>query len=140
MKTQQKPSKALNISLWVLQFLLAAMFLMVGIMKLSQPIEKLSESLPWAAQVPEALVRFIGLSELLGAIGLILPALLRIKPILTPVAAIGIAIVMVLATFFHISRGETGAIGMNIILILIAAFIAWGRFKKVPIAAKGSVA
>ena len=140
MKTQQKQSKASNITLWILQFLLAAMFLMAGFMKLSQPIDELSKSLPWAAQVPEGLVRFIGAAEVLGALGLILPALLRIKPILTPIAALGIATVMLFAIFFHGSRGENSAIGMNVVLILIAALIAWGRFKKAPIAPKGSLA
>ena len=109
-------------------------------MKLSQPIEELSKSLPWASQVPEGLVRFIGAAEVLGAVGLILPALLRIKPILTPIAALGIATVMLFAIFFHGSRGENSAIGMNVVLILIAALIAWGRFKKAPIAPKGSLA
>ena len=136
MKQQQQRSKALHISLWVAQVLLAAMFLMSGFMKLAQPIDKLSQMLPWASQVPEALVRFIGLSEVLGAVGLILPSLLRIKPQLTAWAAIGIAVIMLFATFFHISRGETGAIGMNICLALLAAFVAWGRFKKVPITPK----
>ena len=140
MKTQQKQSKAWNITLWILQFLLAAMFLMAGFMKLSQPIDELSKSLPWAAQVPEGLVRFIGAAEVLGALGLILPALLRIKPILTPIAALGIATVMLFAIFFHGSRGENSAIGMNVVLIIIAALIAWGRFKKAPIAPKGSLA
>ena len=140
MKTQQKQSKAWNITLWILQILLAAMFLMAGFMKLSQPIDELSKSLPWAAQVPEGLVRFIGAAEVLGALGLILPALLRIKPILTPIAALGIATVMLFAIFFHGSRGENSAIGMNVVLILIAALIAWGRFKKAPIAPKGSLA
>ena len=140
MKTQQKQSKAWNITLWILQFLLAAMFLMAGFMKLSQPIDELSKSLPWAAQVPEGLVRFIGAAEVLGALGLILPALLRIKPILTPIAALGIATVMLFAIFFHGSRGENSAIGMNVVLIIIAALIAWGRFKKAPIAPKVSLA
>ena len=140
MKTQQKQSKAWNITLWILQFLLAAMFLMAGFMKLSQPIDELSKSLPWASQVPEGLVRFIGAAEVLGALGLILPALLRIKPILTPIAALGIATVMLFAIFFHGSRGENSAIGMNVVLISIAALIAWGRFKKAPIAPKGSLA
>ncbi len=140
MKTQQKQSKAWNITLWILQLLLAAMFLMAGFMKLSQPIDELSKSLPWAAQVPEGLVRFIGAAEVLGALGLILPALLRIKPILTPIAALGIATVMLFAIFFHASRGENSAIGMNVVLILIAALIVWGRFKKAPIAPKGSLA
>ena len=138
MKTVQQPSKALNITLWIAQVLLAAMFLMSGLMKVSQPIEKLSESLAWTAQVPELLVRFIGVAEVLGALGLILPSLLRIKPRLTVTAALGLALVMIFAAVFHISRGENGAIGMNIILIAIALFIAWGRSKKAPIAPKGA--
>ena len=136
MKQQQQRSKELHIGLWVAQVLLAAMFLMSGFMKLAQPIDKLSQMLPWASQVPEALVRFIGLSEVLGAVGLILPSLLRIKPQLTAWAAIGIAVIMLFATFFHLSRGETGAIVMNIFLALLAAFVAWGRFKKAPITRK----
>jgi uncharacterized membrane protein YphA (DoxX/SURF4 family) len=124
MKIQQKQSKAWNITLWILQFLLAAMFLMAGFMKLFQPMDELSKSLPWAAQVPEGLVRFIGAAEVLGALGLILPALLRIQPILTPMAALGIATVMLFAIFFHGSRGDNSAIGMNVVLILIAALIA----------------
>ncbi len=83
--------------------------------------------------MPAALVRFIGVSELLGGFALILPAALRIKPELTGWAAIGLAAVMLFATIFHISRGEFSAIGMNIILGIIAVFIAWGRFKKAPI-------
>ena len=138
MQQQQQRSKALHITLWIAQVLLAAMFLMAGLMKLSQPIEKLAQSLPWAAQVPEALVRFIGVAEFLGAVGLILPSLLRIQPKLTPIAAIGLALVQIFAIAFHLSRGETGVIGMNFVLIAIAAFIAWGRFKKAPIAPKSS--
>ena len=130
---QPQRSKALHITLWVAQVALALMFLMAGFMKLAQPIEELAKSLPWASQVPEAFVRFIGLSELLGGLGLILPAALRIKPVLTPWAAVGLAVVMVLASGFHVSRGESSVIGMNFILAAVAVFIAWGRFKKAPI-------
>ena len=122
---QQPRSKALHITLWVLQTLLAAMFLMSGLMKVSQPIEKLSQSLAWTAQVSELLVRFIGVAEVLGALGLILPSLLRIKPRLTVTAALGLALVIVFAWAFHISSSENGAIGMNVVLLSIAAFIAW---------------
>ena len=133
---QPAPSKALNIILWIAQVLLAGMFLMSGFMKVAQPIEELAKMLPWASQVPEGLVRFIGISEVLGGLGLILPALLRIKPQLTAWAAIGLALVMLFAAGFHASRGENSAIGMNVILALIAIFIAWGRFKKAPIRPK----
>ena len=136
MKQQQQYSKALHITLWIAQVILAAMFLMSGFMKVSQPIDQLSKMLPWTAQVAEGLVRFIGVAEILGALGLILPSLLRIQPKLTPIAAVGLALVMLFAAAFHISRGETPAIGMNFVLIAIAAFIAWGRFKRAPIALK----
>ena len=135
---QQQRSKALHITLCIAQVILAAMFLMSGFMKLAQPIDQLSNMLPWTAQVSEALVRFIGVAEVLGAIGLILPSLLRIQPKLTPIAAVGLALVMLFAVVFHISRGETPMIGMNFILIAIAAFIAWGRFKKASIASKSA--
>ncbi len=129
-------SKALNISLWVAQVILALMFIMAGAMKSTQPIEELGKSLPWVNEVSAGLVRFIGISELLGGIGILLPSILRIKPILTPLAAAGLAVVMVLAFVYHIAKGEYNVLGMNIILASIALFVAWGRYKKQPIAAK----
>lgn len=132
----KKTSKAMHISLWGVQVLLAAMFLMSGIMKATMPIEKLSEMLPWATSVPEGLVKFIGVSELLGGLGLIFPSLLRIKPMLTVWAGIGLAAIMLLAIPFHISRGETPMIGMNAIFMLLALFVAWGRSKKAVISPK----
>ena len=138
MSTQS--SKGMHIGLWVAQGLMAAMFLMAGFMKLAQPIPELAASLPWVEEFPELLVRFIGLSEVLGAIGLILPAALRIQPKLTPYAATGLAVVMVLALVFHLSRGEFEAAPMNVILFGILAFIAWGRSKKAPIAPKNQLA
>jgi putative oxidoreductase len=134
--TPQNRSKVLNISLWVAQVLLAGMFIMAGFTKVAQPIEHLSQMLPWASEVPVALVRFIGISEILGGLGLILPALLRIKPQLTVWAAVGLVAVMILALIFHLSRGESAAISFNIILALVAGFVAWGRFKKTPILSK----
>lgn len=129
-------SNAMHITLWIAQSLLAAMFLMSGFMKLSMPIEKLAAMLPWATSVPAAIVKLIGLSEFLGGVALLLPSLLRIKPNLTVLAGFGLATIMVLAIPFHISRGETSMIGMNGLFMLLALFIAWGRWKKVPIAAK----
>ena len=134
--TNQKNNKTINIALWVAQVLLGAMFVMAGAMKSFQPLEALAASLPWVESTPLALVRFIGISELLGGLGLLLPSILRIKPHLTSWAAIGLAIVMVLAAIFHGSRGEFSAIGMNVVLMAIAGFIAWGRTKKAPILAK----
>ena len=127
-------SKALHIALWVAQVLLALNFGLAGVMKSSQPIAELAKRMAWAGDIPELLVRFIGVSELLGAIGLILPAATRIKPALTPLAAAGLTTIMVLAALFHLQRGETGALPINIVLGGLAAFVAWGRWKKAPIA------
>ncbi len=132
----QRPSKALNIALWVVQVLLAVMFLMAGANKLFQSIAELSKMLPWVTEVPEELVRFIGISELLGGLGLLLPSILRIKPNLIPLAAIGLAVVMVLAAIFHISKGEASVIGINFVIMALTLFVAWGRAKKAPIQPK----
>jgi putative oxidoreductase len=126
-------SKGWNIALWILQVILAAMFLMAGFTKVSTPLADLTTMMPWTADVPLAMVRFIGASEILGALGLLLPSLLRIKPVLTPVAAAGLVVVMVLAALFHATRGEFSAIGFNFVLASLAAVAAWGRFKKAPV-------
>lgn len=134
--TNSNSSKKMNIVLWVVQILLAIMFLMSGIMKAAMPIEKLATMLPWASSVPAALVKLIGVSELLGGIGIVLPSLLRIKPNLTIWASSGLALIMLLAIPFHISRGETQMIGMNIMFMLLALLVAWGRMKKSVITPK----
>ena len=126
----------MNISLWIAQGLMAAMFIMAGASKSFQSIEALAEGMPWVNDVSSTLVRFIGVSELLGGIGIILPAILRIKPKLTSLAAWGLVAVMVLAAGFHGMRGEYGAIGANAVFIAILAFVAWGRSKKAPILPK----
>ena len=129
-----RPPKALHLGLWVVQGLLGAMFLAVGAMKATQPIAVLVDTLGWPAAVPAALVRVIGVAELLGALGLILPAATRVKPMLTPLAGVGLAMVLLLATIFHISRGELGALPIPLVLGGLAAFVAWGRAAKAPIA------
>ena len=134
--TDQKNNKALNITLWIAQGLFAVMFIMAGLTKASQPIQALAESMPWALDIPAELVRFIGISELLGGLGLVLLAALRIKPFLTVLAAYGLAVVMILAAIFHATRGEFPAIGINVFMMAIALFIAWGRSKKALILSK----
>jgi putative oxidoreductase len=129
----QSSSKGLRIALWIVQVLLALAFTGAGLTKLLTPIAELAANMDWVNALP-GLVRFIGAAEFLGAVGLILPALTRIKPGLTPLAAAGLTVVMLLAAPFHLSRGEIGAIVPNLILGTLAAFVAWGRFKKAPIA------
>ena len=127
-------SKGWTIALWVAQGLLAALFLMAGLMKLTQPVDALAQQLPWVTSVPELLVRFIGLAELAGALGLVLPAALRVQPRLTVLAALGLVAVMVLATLFHVTRGELSVVPMNVVIAAHAGFVAWGRTRKAPIA------
>jgi uncharacterized membrane protein YphA (DoxX/SURF4 family) len=132
--TEAQPSKGLHIALWIVQVLLALAFAMAGSGKATQPLDALAARMPWVTQVGEPMVRFIGVSELLGALGLILPAATRIKPKLTALAGLGLVAIMVLASLFHASRGEFMVIPANALLGGLAAFVAWGRFKKAPIA------
>lgn len=119
----------MNIILWIVQILLAAAFGMFGFSKISQPMESLTGMMPWVTAVPALLVRFIGVAELAGAIGLVLPRLTGIQPRLTAWAGVGLALVMGLAAIFHITRGEFGNIGFNAVLLALAALVAWGRWK-----------
>jgi uncharacterized membrane protein YphA (DoxX/SURF4 family) len=135
--TAPQPRRALNVTLWVVQILLAIAFAMTGLMKLTQPVAALAAQMAWVGSVPAVLVRFIGLAELAGAAGLILPALTRIQPRLTAVAAIGLVVVMLLASLTHASRGEFGMIPVNLVLGALAAFVAWGRGKAAPITPRG---
>lgn len=128
----------LHIALWIAQVLLALLFAGAGSAKVMTPLPELAKSLPFTADLPGWLVRFIGISEIAGAIGLILPALARIMPRLTAVAGLGLAAVMALATVFHLFRGEISAMPMTIAIGAVAAFVAWGRWARVPIAPRAS--
>jgi uncharacterized membrane protein YphA (DoxX/SURF4 family) len=124
----------MKIVLWILQILLAAAFIAAGAMKLTQPLAMLATALPWTADVPGALVRFIGVTEILGALGLVLPAATRILPRLTPLAAAALAVDMVLATLFHLVRGEAMAVPPTLVLAALLVFVAWGRAFRAPVA------
>lgn len=118
----------MDIFLWVLQGLLAAMFGLAGVMKTTQPKEKLAGNMPWVDDFSLGTVRFIGAMELLAALGLILPAATGIATVLTPLAAVGLAVTMVLAAATHARRKESSAIAMNAVLLIVTAVVAWGRF------------
>jgi uncharacterized membrane protein len=119
----------MNVALWIAAGLLALAFLAAGAMKASQPKEQLKARLPWVEDFSAAQVRGIGVIEMLGAIGLILPAVTGIAPILVPIAATGLAITMVLASVMHLRRGDgVSAIVSNVVLFALAVFVAWGRF------------
>jgi uncharacterized membrane protein YphA (DoxX/SURF4 family) len=118
----------MNIALWIIQVVLAGAFAFAGVMKATQPKEKLAARMGWVEDFSGGTVRFIGVMELLAAIGLILPAVTGIAPILTPLAASGLVIMMVLAAITHARRKEPQIIGANVVLLVLAAIVAWGRF------------
>ena len=123
----------MNKLLWVVQVLLALAFLAHGIMMIAPPPDiavKMNEFLPRWFQL------FLGVAEVLAAIGLTVPGVTRIRPQLVPAAAAGIMIVMVSATITHASRGEYSSAASTVVLLLLATFVAYWRWKRVPIAAK----
>ncbi|MFN8446041.1 MAG: DoxX family protein [Caldilineaceae bacterium] len=120
----------MNIVLWIVQILLLVAFGAAGAMKLSQPIDGLAAAMAWVTAMPALVVRFIGLAEVAGALGVVLPQATKIQPKLTAWAGVGLATVMGLATIFHITRGEFGNIVPTLILGALAAFVAWGRWSK----------
>lgn len=118
----------MNIVIWILQSILALAFLAAGTMKLTQPKDKLESTMGWVADFSAPTVRLIGAVEILAALGLVLPAATGIAPVLTPLAATGLVIVMVGAAITHARRKEPQMIAVNLVLLLLAAVVAWARF------------
>lgn len=119
----------MNLALWILAGVLAAVFLAAGGMKLGQPKAALAPKMAWVNDVSEGQVKAIGLLEVLGAVGVVLPAAVDIAPILVPVAATGLALVMVGAVVVHLRRGDgPGVAAAPAVLGLLAAALAIGRF------------
>lgn len=124
-----------DIALWAVQILLAAFYGLAGFSKISQPMDALAAmGMTYALDYPDLLTRFVGTAELLGAVGLVLPALTRILPGLTPLAALGLSAIQVLAIGLHAMRGETAqTLPMNLVLLALALLVLWGRTRKAPI-------
>lgn len=116
----------MNISLWIVQGILGLGFLYSGWMKTFQ-LEKAKASWPWAGEVSRGLVFFIGLMELIGAVGLLVPKATDIAPVLTPLAAIGLAAIVLLGAVFHAKRKEYREIGVNAAFFVLAILVAVGR-------------
>lgn len=128
------PRGALHVALWVVQGLLALLFFGAGAAKLTQPLDQLvAAGMTFVSYTPAGVVRFIGLSEVLGAIGLIAPAATRIAPRLTGVAAAALVVVMVLAGGVHAVHGENANLVPVIVLGGLSSFVAWGRLVRLPI-------
>jgi uncharacterized membrane protein YphA (DoxX/SURF4 family) len=119
----------MNLALWIVAIVLAAVFAGSGLMKQFVPKDKLvTAGQGWAQGFNPTSIRLIGLAEILGAIGLVLPGAVHIAPILVPLAAVGLALVMVGAVVVHARRNETVNVAVNLVLIALAVFVAWGRF------------
>ena len=118
----------MNIALWIAQGLLAAMYLMAGVMKTLQ-VAKAREQMPWTKARSDGFIRFVGISELLGALGLILPLITGILPWLTVLAAVGLALIQLLAIFTeHLPKKEYNVIPVNIVLLALSVFVVFGRW------------
>jgi len=118
----------MNIVLWIIQVLLALLFLFAGVTKLVLPIEEMTKQMA----MPGLFLRFLGVVEVLGALGLILPGLLRIKPGFTPLAAAGLVIVMIGATVISLKLGVSAAV-IPFVTGVLLVFVAYGRWRLAPI-------
>ena len=121
----------MNVFLLVVQAVLAVVFLMAGIMKLTQPKEKLADKMPWVTDFSQGQLRLIGVVEILGALGLIVLGLTGILPGLASLVAFGLALTMVGAILTHLRRKEYGNIILNVILMLAAVLVAYAQFSVV---------
>jgi hypothetical protein len=121
--------RKVSVMLWISQGLLAPLFLFAGGMKLIVPIELLTAQSP----LPGWFLQFIGVAEVLGALGLLLPALLRIRPGLTPLAAAGLVTIMIGATVMTLGSGEVAPALFPFVVGLLAAFVAYGRWRLAPV-------
>jgi uncharacterized membrane protein YphA (DoxX/SURF4 family) len=119
------PDRKMTVLLWVIQGLLAALFLFAGVMKLIMPIEAMTKEMP----MPGWFLRFIGIAEVLGAIGLILPGLLKIRLGLTPLAASGLAIITVGATVITLKSGGGAMALIPLCVALLSTFVAYSRWR-----------
>ncbi|MDN3905717.1 DoxX family protein [Arthrobacter sp. YD2] len=118
----------LSLVLWLVQLVLALLFAGVGFMKITQRHKRLAENLRWPEDFPPATVKLIGILEVLAAVGLVVPEATGTLPLLTPVAASGLTVLMALAIFVHMRRGERNRIALAAILMVLSLLVALGRF------------
>lgn len=134
-----RPGLALQGGLWLAQIIVCFLFCFSAYMKLMVPLPELAKSgMLWPSQVPAGFLTFIGLVDLAGGIGILLPALTRIQPRLTVLAALGCSVLQVLAIIFHASRGEFPVLPLNGVLLLLSLFVLWGRGRRAPITARAT--
>jgi uncharacterized membrane protein YphA (DoxX/SURF4 family) len=118
----------MDVILSIIAGLLALAFLGAGLTRLVQPEEKLAATMGWVDDFSPGTVKLIGALEVLAAVGLVLPAALDVVPVLVPLAAVGLVALMIGAAVTHARRGETPMIAVNVVLLVLAVVVAWGRF------------
>lgn len=133
-----KASAPVRWGLWVAQALVAMIYLWAASMKLTKSPADLAGMIPWAADYSVTFLRAIGLVDLAGGLGILLPALTRVMPRLTVVASAAIVVHQLCAVVFHISRGEFAVLPFNVVLIALSVWVAWGRTRKAPIAPRNA--
>jgi uncharacterized membrane protein len=122
-----------SVAVWVVQGLLAVAFLHAGVVTVSQPRRKLAASMGWVEDFSDTTVRAIGVLELLGGVGLLLPAVAGVATVLVPLAAVGLALLMVGAAATHRRRREPEMIVVNGVLLVLAVVVAWARLGPYPL-------
>jgi uncharacterized membrane protein YphA (DoxX/SURF4 family) len=123
----------MNLTLWILAGILAAAFAGAGAMKLSQPRQKLAEAgMGYVEDFDDRTIKLIGVLEVLAAVGLILPPALGVAPVLAPLAAIGLVLLMIGAAITHVRRTETPMLAINLAVLAVAAFVAFERLGPNP--------
>ena len=120
----------MNTALALSQVILAIVFAMAGIVKISMPAYKLERMATWTVRFPVSVVRFIGVMELLGAAGLVLSQAFSILPVVKPLASCGLSLIMILATYHHINHGEYRSIIFTLILMMLSAYSALSGFRS----------
>lgn len=123
----------MNTALWIVQILLGLVFILAGVMKLTQPREGLLARMGWVEDFSQNQIHIIGALELLGGLGVILPFVTGILPILTPLAALGLIVTMIGAALTHVRRSEYASIITNVVLGVLAVVIVYGRFVLIPV-------
>ena len=121
-------------ALWIIQMLLGLLFLLSGAMKFVMSVAEMTKDMP---SMPGWFLHFIGVMEILGGLGLILPSVLRIRPGLTPLAAAGLVIIMIGATVITFTTMGVGAAALPLIVGVLCAFVAYGRWRLAPLSARG---
>ncbi|MFE1166327.1 DoxX family protein [Nocardiopsis sp. NPDC058789] len=124
--------RGLNTALWVAQWTLALVFVGGGLWKLATPVARVAEVFPWVGETPPALFLVTSVLDVLGGLGVLLPALTRVLPRLTVLAAVGCAGLQVSAIAFHLLRGETD-VAFNVVVLALAVLVAWGRLTRAPL-------